>query len=67
MIETSKFLSDHYESEVSNLPCLYKDHIQDPTRQRGHPKKLFKRRSRLDTLLIPIGIIEIGAVSQKEL
>ena len=50
-----------YDSEVSNLLCLYKDHIQDPTRQRGHPKKLFKRRSRLDIrkFSFPFRVVEI--------
>ena len=48
MIETFKILNNHYDKNVSNFLCMHRDQVQNPDQIRGHSKKLFKRRPRLD-------------------
>ena len=48
MIEAYKVLSGLYDPEVSQFLLLYKDHIANPDKVRGHSKKLLKRKSRIE-------------------
>ena len=48
MIETFKILSGYYDTSVADFLCRYDQNVDDANRQRGHAKKLFKRRSRLN-------------------
>ena len=47
MIETYKILNSKYDEKVSNFLPLHKNNIPDPTKVRGHSKKLFKRKHSL--------------------
>jgi hypothetical protein len=47
MIETYKMTSGGYDPHIPPPLSLYKDRVDEPSKLRGHTKKLFKRRSRL--------------------
>ena len=48
MIETYKIISEIYDTKVSSLLTLHNDQIQSNRSLRGHTKKLFKFRSKLN-------------------
>ena len=48
IIETFKILCGHYDKEVCNIFTLYQDVVKWPGRCRGHSKKLYKQKPRLE-------------------